>query len=703
MSFVAPALLGGIALIALPIALHLIMRRRPQHLTFPAMRFLQQRAESNRRQLRLRHLLLLFLRCAVIALLAFALARPSLRGSGALGGRQAPVAAVMVVDTSPRMQYEHGNQTRLDAARGLANRLVAQLPADSEVAVLSSRSRSGSFAVNRSAARQQIERLQTSPIARPLVEVVDRGLDLVQENPQQGKEIYVFTDLSESAWKTDGAEQLRERLADHEDVAVYLIDVGVEAPRNVGLGDLHLSGEQLTEGRPVQITTELIATMPEGQRNVELWLDDGEGTREKRGQQTVEWRDAEQTSITMTLGSLGVGTHQGYLRIVGEDGLKADDMRFFTIDVREPPSVLIAAGPETETVFVREALNVAGLRCETIAADAVTAQSLDDFDVVFLLDPPRLAESTWRSLAEFVEDGGGLAICLGRNATREAMNSEAAQRLLPGPLLRHGHDARHLSPATLQHPLLAPFRPFTGQIPWSQFPVLTYWQFESLQGDARTVVAFANRQPAIVERSLGEGRVLTLTTPLSDPVNERGRQPWNVLPAGESPWPFVVLAGAVADYLAGGDRDRLNYEAGETAVLQIVPEQSGSMFLLVTPRGDALRQSIDPRRRSIVVAADELGNYRIRAGGAVGGVRRGFSVNVPAAMTGLQRVSGVELDTLLGQGRYRIARSQEQLEERVTTGRVGVKLYPYIIVLLAVAMLLEHVLSNRFYRSFSDN
>ena len=87
MTFVNPALLLGTALVALPIVLHLIMRRKPRMLEFPALRFVQQRHDTNRRQLRLRHLLLLALRVAVIALLAMALARPSLKLAGALGSQ----------------------------------------------------------------------------------------------------------------------------------------------------------------------------------------------------------------------------------------------------------------------------------------------------------------------------------------------------------------------------------------------------------------------------------------------------------------------------------------------------------------------------------------------------------------------------------------------------------------------------------------
>ena len=43
MGFLTPLLLGGIALVAIPVALHLVMRQQPRELTFPALRFVKQR------------------------------------------------------------------------------------------------------------------------------------------------------------------------------------------------------------------------------------------------------------------------------------------------------------------------------------------------------------------------------------------------------------------------------------------------------------------------------------------------------------------------------------------------------------------------------------------------------------------------------------------------------------------------------------
>src|SRR5438876_6140796 len=120
MGFVTPALLAGAALDALPIVLHLIMRREAKRFKFPALRFVQQRRTLNQHRLRLRHLLLLALRCLIIGFLAFALARPTLRGSSAAGKEGAPLATAFVFDNSLRMQYEHEGQSELQKAKELA-------------------------------------------------------------------------------------------------------------------------------------------------------------------------------------------------------------------------------------------------------------------------------------------------------------------------------------------------------------------------------------------------------------------------------------------------------------------------------------------------------------------------------------------------------------------------------------------------------
>ena len=167
--FINPWLLAGAGFVALPVVLHLIMRQKPKLLEFPALRFLRSRQDANRRQLRLRHLILLALRILLIALLAVALARPKTKvAGGAFGGQKAPVAAALVFDTSKRMEYRHENRTRLAIAQELGTWLLSQLPPESQVAVLDSGLASSSFQVDLGAARHRIEKLETVANAQPL-------------------------------------------------------------------------------------------------------------------------------------------------------------------------------------------------------------------------------------------------------------------------------------------------------------------------------------------------------------------------------------------------------------------------------------------------------------------------------------------------------------------------------------------------------
>ena len=78
MTLINFSLLFGLGLAAIPVVLHLMMRARPKKIEFPALRLLQLRQTVNARRLRLRHILLLILRTAVLVAAVLALTRPSL-------------------------------------------------------------------------------------------------------------------------------------------------------------------------------------------------------------------------------------------------------------------------------------------------------------------------------------------------------------------------------------------------------------------------------------------------------------------------------------------------------------------------------------------------------------------------------------------------------------------------------------------------
>src|ERR1700722_9292993 len=126
MTFLNPWLLAGVAAIAAPILIHLLMRQRPRRMKWAAMRFLEAVVRRNERRLRVEDWLLLALRCLLLVLLAVALARPAFRaaGMGAVGANGGARTVVLGIDNSRGMGLTDGGASRLDNARRAAGEII---------------------------------------------------------------------------------------------------------------------------------------------------------------------------------------------------------------------------------------------------------------------------------------------------------------------------------------------------------------------------------------------------------------------------------------------------------------------------------------------------------------------------------------------------------------------------------------------------
>ena len=253
-------LAGWPLVIAVPIVLHLVMRQQPKHLIFPAVAIHPACAQhANRRQLKLRHWLLLALRCAVIGLLALALARPSILASGVLGDQEAPVAAALVFDTNrPRMQYRQQNQTRLQVAPETARWLLPQLPPESDVAVIPSEELSSEFSVDLGAAEQRVSKLKTAATSTPLASVVERAIGLLAKKTAAQGNLH-FHGPRRRAWPADPSGHLKNLLEAAGDIGLYVVDIGIAEPHDFALGDVKVSPEVVAKTGKVQIETEAAA------------------------------------------------------------------------------------------------------------------------------------------------------------------------------------------------------------------------------------------------------------------------------------------------------------------------------------------------------------------------------------------------------------------------------------------------------------
>ena len=113
-----PAALAGLALLALPVLVHLLVRRHAARVLFPAMRFVPSvraaavrlRAPSDRP--------LLALRLAIVAAAALAAAQPVLNTAARRRAWDARVATAVIVDTSASVPPERAVQLAGQVAEG---------------------------------------------------------------------------------------------------------------------------------------------------------------------------------------------------------------------------------------------------------------------------------------------------------------------------------------------------------------------------------------------------------------------------------------------------------------------------------------------------------------------------------------------------------------------------------------------------------
>ncbi|MBL9090950.1 MAG: VWA domain-containing protein [Planctomycetaceae bacterium] len=714
MDFIHPGLLAGGLLAALPIVLHLMMRQKPKHIEFPALRFVQAKQTSNRRTLKLRHLLLLFLRMAAIALLAMALARPSAKLFGMFGDQEGPITAVLVFDTSPRMGYVAEKRTRLEAARQFADQLLATLPEQSEIGVVDTSTSAHVFEADATIARERIAKLKVGGRGLPLAQACEGAAGMFTQATHERKELYIFTDFSAGAWAGNRAAQWIQQARDAGVGKIQLIDVGATNPVNYSLGNLSLSDQTLVRNRPLMVSCSVSGVGAPATRIVRISVvDRATGKLVERGVQQVDLGADDTKEATFTLTNLDVGYHQGEVRIDDVDNLPEDNVRYFTVRVRPSPRILVAAADPaaahaayyTQAVAGRELqLNgIAPYEVLTQTFEKLAAEELSQYGAVVLLDPPPPADQVWQQLEAYARSGGGVAIFLGPAAQPAPMNGEFAQLVLAGKL---GIQARYpqgdlcLWPDADQHPLLADFKPVKNTTPWEDFPVFRYWQLEPAPGTT-LVAPYNNDAPAIVERVIGLGRAVTMTTPISELSSIRESDRWNLLPIGPQPWPFVVLVNGMTTYLIGRESP-VNYLAEQTAVVRLDPTKRFETYLITQSgaEGPPLRITADLERNQLTVPiADAAGNYRVQAGGAEDGVDVGFSVNIPAAGDAIRRVDPKQIETLFKDAPHQITREFAQLKRDENPDRRGRELFPILICVVALVLGAEQVMANRFYRN----
>jgi hypothetical protein len=721
-TFVTAGLAAGAALAAIPVILHLFMKQTPKHVIFPALRLIRERQKRSKKRLRVKNWLLLFARMALIALMALALARPTIYSSVPLGDAEVPSALALVFDTSLSMEYKERDKTRLDEAKDLAYEILKKAHDSSQIFVIDSAEPGAPVGLSPGAARKRVEGLTTRSVNRPLNGAVGLGYKAVSGSDRVRKEVYVLTDLARSAWdmgqKIDALEQARKT---KEGVSTYILRLAPKQLRDAAIVEAEPASGLIAQDEQVAIKVRARSLGIKSQRVVEFRLD---GL--KKGEKVIDLPADGEAEVTFTTpAKLAAGPHQGEVHLGGEpDPLEKDDRRFFTIDVQPPFKVLlIADDPAHDAHFVANALEPASLRegdprqfrverLRTADLETKFTGSFKDYAAVFLLNVRSLPASQWSRLNLYVREGGGLVIGLGARVDAANYNSETAAALVPGELGRAISPAKSdfftFGQAELDHPLFGQLkRELMSEL--SVVPISRYQQVKPSEG-TRTLLHFQDKAPALLERVFpGDraGHVLLWTTALSRRPNANDPDAWNEFPMPAAGWSFFYLMNQTVPYLSGAANARLNYEAGENVTIPVEPGKKYNNYTVKAPESKSADALGEPVSGTIIIpAAPQIGQWTISATGPNNAHKTiGFSVNVPRSETSLAPMEEKDFDALFGKGKdhYSLANNPSELDHAVKERRVGREVFSWLMVLILALMTAENFLANRFYREKSPS
>jgi Aerotolerance regulator N-terminal len=198
MSFVHPAFLWALTALAIPVLIHLFQLRRFKRIDFPNVRFLAEVSRQTRARKKIQHWLVLLARCLAIAALVLAFAQPYL--TGANGSVKAGARAVsMYIDDSYSMDGQNSGGRLLDQARKAAqDAVMAHGPTD-RFQVLTGRFEGRQqLLIGRDEALEAAAQADASPYTRPLSKVMLRQREALAASDATTKRAFLITDLQRS-------------------------------------------------------------------------------------------------------------------------------------------------------------------------------------------------------------------------------------------------------------------------------------------------------------------------------------------------------------------------------------------------------------------------------------------------------------------------------------------------------------------------
>jgi hypothetical protein len=597
-AFISPWFFAaGAVLMAVPIIIHLLNRRRFKVVQWAAMEYLLAAMRKNRRRLKFEQWLLLAVRCLLLFLLGVALARPlgcDNSSLAALAGQRNGLH-VFVIDNSYSMAYEAerggASKTHLDQAKIIAKAMVDKILRGGESVAIVTAAHPATAVIAKptyslDATHAAIDGIEQSYAGTDLAAAVDKATAIARdESRQPTKNLYLITDGTRSSMEGAQADALKNAARDAaavfgSDAAhFHVFDLGRPDQWNQAILDLKPVGNLITTKFSADFTALARGYGTGPEPGVQWFIDD-----KPVGGGTVKLSEATPPVTLANQAIRNGGPHVVMASIIGDDRLKLDNSRTRVVNVASEVPILVvdgersSAGLSGASAFVETAISPSASEADRgsgtaktrseLAARVIGDQDLSDREVlgqyraVILTNVGHIPDNVADQLNAYVEHGGVVMLFMGPRVDGEDYNRvllNEKRHLLPGKLVDKmtasaaGKDAFHydFNPEGNLSNYLSEFKgnPNSGL---NSADITTYWRLNVTDPAAERVLNYVPLEkgaagaasqpvgdPAIVVHGVGKGRVIFFST--------TANAEWTTLPAHPAYVPLIheLIAKAV--------------------------------------------------------------------------------------------------------------------------------------------------------------
>jgi aerotolerance regulator-like protein/VWA domain-containing protein len=664
MGFFAPWFLAGAVAVGLPVWLHLLKRHKTDPKQFPSLMFFEYRETSSVKHRRLDYLLLFALRALMLLLLALLFASPFIRRSAAsLDGKKLTVVAI---DRSFSMR----DGDHMARAKAQALQVLGGLkPGDqAQVIALSGQVQAlTQISSDAGELRAAVTAVQAGDNRASFGELA-RYLRTLSEAQKQPVEVHLVSDLQKTAMPPGFVDL---RLDPNTNLLFHPI---AGAEKNWAVENV-VAPRRIYDPKRVKLVATIAAFgAPAAKRTVTLVLN-GRELQSK----SVDVPENGRAQVEFAGLDAPYGFSKGEVRIDAADALAGDDRFIFSVERTDPRKVLLVDDgrrPRAE-LYLRTALDASGdggFQLETLRAEVATGANLANYAFVILNDVSNVPAALESSLQRYVNAGGSLLAVLGPGAAvlpRVPVLDESIQTSAYAG--REGERFLTVTDIDTGHPALRSVDRFNT--------VKFYQAIHVTSAKSRVLAKLNDGTPLVLERSIGEGKVLAFTSTFDNVSND--------LPIHASWVPFIAQA---ALYLGGGGAEQpVNLKVDSYVELRTGDNKAAAEVL--DPDGKRVL-SLEEAVKARNVALDREGFYEIKT---AAGRRSLVASHADRSESDLTPIAEETLDLWKRTGTAGAA-SEGGPAGTPDAGDRPWGLWPYILLLLLGVAVAESVVANGYLR-----